>query len=208
MKLVVIDLEGNEISKKTLNVPVISEKNINEHLIHDVHLYHRHRKHTGNHSVKGRSAVSGGGAKPYRQKGGGRARRGTNRSPLRRGGGVIFGPQVRDYGIKLNKKVLNEFYKSYFSLRDSSDYLILSYEEDKIGKTKDVVNLMKGQKCSAEKITIIADREESVLIRLTGNIPFYTVLFPDELDVSSITNSYKILFTEKALTRFEEYIKW
>ena len=90
MKLVVIDLEGNEISKKTLNVPVISEKNINEHLIHDVHLYHRHRKHTGNHSVKGRSAVSGGGAKPYRQKGGGRARRGTNRSPLRRGGGVIF----------------------------------------------------------------------------------------------------------------------
>ena len=103
----IIDLEGKEKEKINISDEVVKQDSNEEILYQEVRRFLATQR-AGTHSTKGRSEVSGGGRKPWRQKGTGNARAGSNRSPLWRGGGIIFGPKPRDYSFKLNKKVIRK----------------------------------------------------------------------------------------------------
>lgn len=126
----------------------------------------------GTHSTLGRSEVRGGGAKPWRQKGTGRARSGTNRSPLWAGGGVVFGPKPRSYYSKLPKKVRRQAINSAFTLKAKEDRLLI-VEPPTLEKpqTKAVVQMLTGLKINGKKVLILHDGVDNHLFLSCRNIP-------------------------------------
>ena len=153
-------------------------RQIKEYILHDVVRMQRAARRAGNASTKTRVEVRGGGAKPWRQKGTGRARAGTRNSPIWRGGGVAFGPKPRDYSFKLNRKVKKQAIAMAMSARLQEGNLIIldDFTMDRI-KTKDFVGIMD-----------VLDADNALIIAVTGN---------DQLDKSSRNvNGYKVLPVE------------
>lgn len=140
----VYDQTKKEVGELTL-APEVFEVTVKPEILNLVVRAQRAKVRAGTHSVKNRSAVRGGGAKPWRQKGTGRARAGTIRSPLWRGGGVIFGPQVRSYEFKVNKKIRKLALRMALSSRvaDNSMLVLDSIKLQEV-KTKSVVEILKG----------------------------------------------------------------
>lgn len=163
-------------------------------------------KRAGTHSVKTRGHVSGGGAKPWRQKGTGRARAGSNRSPLWRGGGIVFGPQPRDYSFKVNKKIRSLALCMALSSRFAEENLIvidnIVLPEIKTKHFVGVANIL-----GLHKALIVAPVESTQLLLSMRNVPNVKLLTYDRLNVYDILKYKQLVLLEAAVQHIEARLK-
>lgn len=178
----------------------------NETAIFDVILMQRASRRQGTHSVKNRSAVSGGGRKPWRQKGTGRARQGSIRAPQWVGGGRAFGPAPRSYSYKLPRKVRRLALRSALSRKVSQDNLVvvdaLSLDAP---KTKEFKNILENLNVN-EKVLVVVDKDNTNAHLSARNLNNVTVVDEDNVNVYDLENHVKVLMTQSALSNVEEVL--
>lgn len=212
--VVVYNIEGNEVGNIELNDAVFGVE-INEHLVHMAVVQQLANKRQGTQKAKTRSEVSGGGRKPWRQKGTGHARQGSTRAPQWTGGGVVFAPTPRDYSMKMNKREKALAIKSALTSRVNEGKIIVldSLELDEI-KTKKIAGIMSN--LNVEKAFIVTNGKNDNLILSANNIPtvrtgsIEVVNEDDKRQVRSTLNVYDILkydtlvVTKDAVAAIEE----
>ncbi|GBG95377.1 50S ribosomal protein L4 [Ligilactobacillus salitolerans] len=176
----------------------------NNHAVHDAVLMQRASLRQGTHAVKNRSAVRGGGKKPWRQKGTGRARAGSTRSPIWVGGGTIFGPTPRSYAYKLPRKVRRLAIKSVLSQKvlDESLVVVDSFEFAQ-PKTKDFAASLKSLNVNS-KVLVVLEDDDANTARSARNLKNVTVLPAKGLNVLNVIDSDKLIITKGALSQVEE----
>jgi large subunit ribosomal protein L4 len=175
-------------------------------LFHEVTTWQLAKRRQGTASTKERSAVRGGGRKPWRQKGTGRARAGTSRSPLWRGGGTIFGPHPRDYGYPLPKKVRQAALRSALSLRfQEGKLLLLDAFPAPEGKTKTFVKAMED--LGIKSALVVTDGEDTNLERSARNVPWVKVLRHNGINVYDILKYEHLIILKPAVGKIEERLK-
>ena len=176
---------------------------VKKHILHDVVKMQLANRRAGTACTKTRTEVRGGGAKPYRQKGTGRARAGTNTSPLWRGGGVIFGPKPRDYSYKLPKKVRRLGVRMALSARFSEDNMVVLEGFDLADiKTKDFVEVMK--KLNIENGLIVIPGKNENLEKSSRNVHGYKVIQVDGLNVYDILLHRRLVLLQPCLGQLEK----
>ncbi len=202
---VVKNWQGEDVGETTLDLKVAKEENA-EHIVHRALVRQLNNARQGTASTKTRAEVRGGGRKPWRQKGTGRARAGSIRSPLWRGGGVIFGPKPRDYSTKMNRKERRLALRTALSSR-SQDTIIVENFADQIAqpKTKEVVSALErwGIDATAKVLLILADIPDSVYLSVR-NISTVKLLNATNLNVFDLLNANKIVITNDALAKIQE----
>ena len=158
----------------------------------------------GTHAVKNRSAVSGGGRKPWRQKGTGRARQGSIRSPQWRGGGIVFGPTPRSYSYKLPKKVRRLAIKSVLSQKvlDNKLVVVEALQFD-APKTKEFAQVLSNLNVDTKVLVVVESSNDFALLS-ARNIPNVTIVDETDVTVLDVVNNDKLLFTKAALSKVEE----
>lgn len=195
------------LDKYSINGKVIGQVEIADSVfkakINDVLLYELIKAananlRQGTHATKERSAVSGGGIKPWKQKGTGRARQGSIRAPQWKGGGTVFGPRPRDYRIDLPKNIKREAMRSLFSLKIKEGSIkILEDFNIKEGKTKEIAQI--GKSLNIKKGVLITDGEDKLLKRAIRNIPWFLYNNAKRISSRDIFYSKAILITESAV---------
>ena len=198
----VYNKEGKEVGTLELNDAVFAAP-INEHLVHMAVVQQLANKRQGTQSAKTRSEVSGGGKKPWRQKGTGHARQGSTRSPQWTGGGVVFAPKPRDYSFKMNRKEKNAAIKSVLTskVNDSKFFVLEDLALDAI-KTKEVVAILKN--LNVEKALIVtADKDEKVTLS-ARNIPTVRKALTNTINVYDILKYDTVVITKDAVAKIEE----
>ena len=178
----------------------------NEHVLFDAVMMQRASLRQGTHKVKTRSEVRGGGRKPWRQKGTGRARQGSIRSPQWRGGGTVFGPTPRSYAYKLPKKVRRLAIKSALATKVVENNIVVL--EDLVlnaPKTKDMVAVLKGLTVEKKALIVTADVNEAVELS-ARNIPGITVLAANEVNVIDVLHHDTLIMTKAAVQKVEEVL--
>ena len=197
-------IEGEKIGEIKLKDDMFNAK-INKHIVHQIVKRYLAEKRRGTASTKGRSDVRGGGKKPWKQKGTGRARAGTIRSPIWVGGGVIFGPENRNYGYSIPRKMRLVALKSVLSDKvKNNDVIILDKLELKNGKTKDMINIFDNLDINSDKILIIIEKDDEAIKRAVHNLKNAMVLTANKLNTYDIVNYQKMLITKNALQKIEE----
>jgi large subunit ribosomal protein L4 len=203
---VVKNWQGEQVGEATLEMKVAKEENAT-HIVHRALVRQLHNQRQGTVSTKTRAEVRGGGRKPWRQKGTGRARAGSIRSPLWRGGGVIFGPKPRDFNLKMNKKERRLALRTAFNSR-TDDFIVVENFAEQIStpKTKELVSgLNRLGVESGEKVLMIWADEIPENIYLSGrNLPYFKVITHDCLNVYDVLNADKIVVTSEALAKIQE----
>jgi large subunit ribosomal protein L4 len=180
-------------------------RDVNEHVIHEAVVAYLANQRHGTASTKERSDVAGGGSKPYRQKGTGRARAGTIRSPIYRGGGVVFGPHPRDYGIKLPKKVKRLALVSSLSSRaNDGDVLVIKTLEFTEPKTKEFAGILASINVTGKKTLVVIEEPNVATVKSARNIPDVKITQANMVNTYDVMWADKILITEGAITRMEE----
>ncbi|NRE92380.1 50S ribosomal protein L4 [Bacillus subtilis] len=178
----------------------------NESVVFDAILMQRASLRQGTHKVKNRSEVRGGGRKPWRQKGTGRARQGSIRSPQWRGGGVVFGPTPRSYSYKLPKKVRRLAIKSVLSSKvNDNNIIVLEDLTLDTAKTKEMAAILKGLSVEKKALIVTADANEAVALS-ARNIPGVTVVETNGINVLDVVNHEKLLITKAAVEKVEEVL--
>ncbi|MBL3649917.1 50S ribosomal protein L4 [Bacillus vallismortis] len=178
----------------------------NESVVFDAILMQRASLRQGSHKVKNRSEVRGGGRKPWRQKGTGRARQGSIRSPQWRGGGVVFGPTPRSYSYKLPKKVRRLAIKSVLSSKViDNNIIVLEDLTLDTAKTKEMAAILKGLSVEKKALIVTADANEAVALS-ARNIPGVTVVEANGINVLDVVNHEKLLITKAAVEKVEEVL--
>jgi len=178
-------------------------QDFNETLVHQVVVAYRAAGRAGTHAQKNRSAVRGGGAKPWRQKGTGRARAGTIRSPIWRGGGKTFAATTRDYSQKVNKKAYRAAIRSIFSELVRQDRLVVVEEfAVQAAKTKELLGKLK--ELDLDNALIVHEEPDENLYLAVRNLPYVDVVDVDIADPVSLVAFDKVLITVAALRQFEE----
>jgi large subunit ribosomal protein L4 len=204
--IVVKNQLGAEVGKLKLadNVFAIEP---NMQAVYDVVNAQRAAMRQGTHSTKNRVDVRGGGRKPWRQKGTGRARQGSIRSPQWRGGGIVFGPTPRSYAVKVNRKVVQVALKSLLSdkLKNNNLVVVDKIELDDF-KTKSFLTVLK-QLNAEKKVIVITDQEDFNLFTASRNIPSVYVQTKDHLSVYDLINADMYIMTEAAIKKYEEDLK-
>jgi len=163
-------------------------------------------RRSGTHSTKGRSDVRGGGRKPWRQKGTGRARQGTIRAPQWKGGGVVFGPQPRSHGFKVPKKVVKLALRSALSSKqaEGSLFCVNSFDFES-PSTKQAVEILKNLGLDGRVTVVVANDDENSLLSFR-NLPKTCVITASEANTYDIVNNSAVLFTKPALAWLEEVL--
>ena len=187
----------------------------NEQVVYEVINAERAGMRQGTHKVKGRSEVSGGGRKPWRQKGTGRARQGSIRSPQWVGGGVAFGPQPRDYSKKVNRKVNSLAIKSLLSSRlATKDLIVLDELKIENGKTKEFVAVLKALELENLKTLVILkkaneeQKEEALkVLQSSNNIPSVKVQTVEHVSAYDLILADKLVLTKEAALEYVEVLK-
>ena len=176
----------------------------NESVVHDVVKNHLANKRQGTQSALTRAEVSGGGRKPWRQKGTGRARQGSTRAPQWTHGGIVFAPKPRDYSYTLNKKARRLALKSVLSAKvaDTALVVIDSIKMD-APKTKEFAAFLKAVDCECKTLVVTAEPNENV-IKSGRNIAGCQVTFANVLNVYDILNAKKLVVDQEALKKIEE----
>ncbi|HBB35750.1 MAG TPA: 50S ribosomal protein L4 [Cyanobacteria bacterium UBA8803] len=202
---VVRNWQGEEVGQATLELRV-AKKESAAHVVHRALVRQITNARQGTASTKTRSEVSGGGRKPWRQKGTGRARAGSNRSPLWRGGGVIFGPKPRDYEIKMNRKERRLALRTAFVSR-AEDLIVVEDFADQLPrpKTKDLAEAIArwGVEPGSKVLLILPQKEEMVYLS-ARNMPTVKLIGADGLNVYDVLEADKIVTTNTALTKIQE----
>ena len=198
----VYNMEGKEVDKIELNDSIFGVE-INEHLVHMAVLQQLANKRQGTQKAKTRSEVSGGGRKPWRQKGTGHARQGSTRSPQWTGGGVVFAPVPRDYSFKINKKEKRAALKSVLTSRVLDNKLIvvdeLKFDEIKTKKFQAVMDNLKVKKA----LVVIADNDEKITMS-ARNIPTVKTALVNSINVYDILKGDTLVLTKDAVAKIEE----
>ena len=198
----VYNIEGKEVGTIELNDAVFGVE-INEHLVHMAVVSQLANKRQGTQSAKTRSEVSGGGRKPWRQKGTGHARQGSTRSPQWTGGGVVFAPTPRDYSFKLNKKEKRAALKSALSSRVAENKLVVVDELKFDGiKTKDFAKVMSNLKVD-KALVVINDNDENVVMS-ARNIPTVKTASTSTINVYDILKYNTVVVTKDAVNTIQE----
>ena len=198
----VYNMEGNEVGTLELNDAVFGVE-VNEHLVHMAVVAQLANKRQGTQKAKTRSEVSGGGKKPWRQKGTGHARQGSTRAPQWTGGGVVFAPTPRDYTIRLNKKEKRAALKSALTSRVNENKFIVVDELafDEI-KTKKFVEVMKNLK--VEKALVVLNDMDVNVIKSADNVPTVKTAQTNELNVFDVLKYDTVVVTKDAVKTIEE----
>ena len=198
----VYNMEGNEVGTIELSDAVFGVE-VNEHLVHMAVVAQLANKRQGTQKAKTRSEVSGGGRKPWRQKGTGHARQGSTRAPQWTGGGVVFAPVPRDYTIRLNKKEKRLALKSVLTSKVQENKLIVVDELkfDEI-KTKNFVNVMNNLK--ADKALVVLNENDANVVMSARNIPTVKTALTNTINVFDILKYNTLILTKDAVATIEE----
>lgn len=198
LKADVVNISGNKISTVTLNKKVFfSESDVN--ILHKVVKTYLASRRLGTASTKTRDEVRGGGRKPWRQKGTGRARAGSIRSPIWRGGGVTFGPKPRDYSMRLPKKIRYEARKLALYIKAKDKKILVAEDFNfKEPSTKNATNFLKSLG-DEKKNLVILEKDKEIVEKSFRNIPTVNVVGVDRLSVYNILNAERLIFTKKSL---------
>ena len=198
----VYNMEGSVVGNMDLNDAVFAAP-VNEHLVHMAVVQQLANKRQGTQSAKTRSEVSGGGRKPWRQKGTGHARQGSTRSPQWTGGGVVFAPKPRDYSFKMNRKEKAAAMKSALSSRvaENKFYVLDELKFDEI-KTKKMVAVLNNLK--VEKALVIMDEKDETVIASAKNIPTVRTTLTNAMSVYDILKYDTVVVTKAAISKIEE----
>jgi large subunit ribosomal protein L4 len=198
----VYNMEGNEVGTIDLNDAVFGVE-VNEHLVHMAVVQQLANNRQGTQKAKTRSEVSGGGKKPWRQKGTGHARQGSTRAPQWTGGGVVFAPVPRDYSFKLNKKEKRAALKSALTSKVQDNKLVvvdeLKFDEIKTKNFKNVMNNLKVEK----GLVILADNDENVVMSARNLAEIDTTL-TNQINVYDIMKAKTVVLTKDAVANIEE----
>ena len=198
----VYNMEGNEVGKMELNDAVFGVE-INEHLVHMAVVAQLANKRQGTQKAKTRSEVSGGGRKPWRQKGTGHARQGSTRAPQWTGGGIVFAPTPRYYTITLNKKEKRAALKSALTSRVQENKFIvvdeLKLDEIKTKKFQNVLNNLKVSKA----LVVVGDDSDNV-VKSAKNIPTVKTAYVNTINVYDILKYNTVVATKTAVANIEE----
>ena len=198
----VYNMEGKEVGKMDLNDAVFGVE-VNEHLVHMAVVQQLANNRQGTQKAKTRSEVSGGGRKPWRQKGTGHARQGSTRSPQWTGGGVVFAPVPRDYSFKLNKKEKRAALKSALTSRVNENKLLvldeLKLDEIKTKNFKEVLDNLKVSKA----LVVIEDNDKNVVLS-ARNIPNVITAQANTINVYDIMKYSTVIVTKGAVANIEE----
>ena len=201
----VYNTDGKEVGTIELNDAVFGAE-LNEHLVHMAVVAQLANKRQGTQKAKTRSEVSGGGRKPWRQKGTGRARSGSTRSPLWVGGGTVFGPQPRSYAFRMPKKQRRLAIKCALSDKVASgDFIVLDDLQFDAPKTKSVVKMLGDFGVDAKSLIITLDENENVELS-SRNIPGVKAINTMGLNVYDILNHTKLFITKAAIEKIEEVL--
>jgi len=194
-------------SKKSIDLTDTNfGQDFNEALVHQVVTAYLNGARAGTHAQKTRSEVSGGGAKPWRQKGTGRARAGSSRSPLWRKGGVIFAKQPRDYSQKVNRKMYRSAIRSILSELIRQDRLV-AVEQMKLDAPKTKALAQQLNEYNATDVLIVFDTLDSNVVLAARNMPNVSVTDVMNVDPVSLINHDKVIFTLAALEKIEERLQ-
>ena len=198
----VYNMEGKEVGTMELNDAVFGVE-VNEHLVHLAVVAQLANKRQGTQKAKTRSEVSGGGRKPWKQKGTGHARQGSTRSPQWTGGGVVFAPTPRDYSIRLNKKEKRAALKSALTSRVNDNKFVvvdeLKFEEIKTKNFKNVMNNLNVSKA----LVVLAENDQNVVLS-ARNIPEVRTSLVNTLSVYDILKYNTVVATKAAVASIEE----
>ena len=201
----VYNQEGAEVKDLELNEAVFGIEP-NKQALFDMVLLQRASLRQGTHKVKNRTEVRGGGKKPWRQKGTGRARQGSIRAPQWRGGGVVFGPTPRSYKFKLNRKVRRLALKSALSTKIiDNEFMALEAIKFDAPKTKEMVKVLANLDAPTKTLIVVDEIDENVA-RSANNIPGVKLLDARRVNVYDILNSDKLIMTEAAIKSVEEVL--
>ena len=201
-KVAVLNMAGKEVDTIELNDAVFGVE-INEHLVHMAVLQQLANNRQGTQKAKTRSEVSGGGKKPYRQKGTGHARQGSTRAPHYTGGGVVFAPVPRDYSFKLNKKEKRAALKSALTSRVVENKFIVLDELklDEI-KTKKFVEVMNN--LNVNKALVVLNDMDTNVIASAANVPTVKTAQTNEINVFDVLKYDTVVVTKAAVATIEE----
>ena len=201
-KVSVYNIEGKEVDTIELNDAVFGVE-VNEHLVHMAVVNQLANNRQGTQKAKTRSEVSGGGRKPWRQKGTGHARQGSTRSPQWTGGGVVFAPVPRDYSFKMNKKEKRAALKSALTSRvvENKFVVVDELKLDEI-KTKKFVEVLKN--LNVEKALVILNDMDEKIIASAANIPTVKTTQTNELNVFDVLKYDTVVVTKAAVATIEE----
>lgn len=204
-KVNVFSQTGSSVGEIELNDAIFGIEP-NESVVFDAVIAQRASLRQGTHKVKNRSEVAGGGRKPWRQKGTGRARQGSIRSPQWRGGGIVFGPTPRSYAYKLPKKVRRLALKSVLSAKVAdTELVVLDALTLAAPKTKDFVQVLSDLKIESKALFVTADVEENVALA-ARNIPGVTVLTAEGINVLDLVGHNQVVMTKSAVEKIEEVL--
>ncbi|OGR18493.1 MAG: 50S ribosomal protein L4 [Desulfobacterales bacterium GWB2_56_26] len=198
----IVNIKNERVGEIELNDDVFNRE-VKEHILHEVVRMQRAARRSGNACTKTRVEVSGGGRKPWRQKGTGRARAGSRTSPIWRGGGVIFGPKPRDYSFKLNRKVKQQAVAMALSARFQEGNLIVvdDFTLERI-KTKDFIGVMNV--LDVDNGLIVTNNATENLAKSSSNVNGYKILSTEGLNVYDILLHKKLILVQPVIESLEK----
>ena len=201
-KVSVFNMEGKEVGSMDLNDSIFAVE-INEHLVHMAVVQQLANNRQGTQKAKTRSEVSGGGRKPWRQKGTGHARQGSTRSPQWTGGGVVFAPTPRDYSFKLNKKEKRAALKSVLTsaVNENKFIVVDELKLDSI-KTKDFAKVLTN--LNVEKALVVLDTNDQNVVMSAKNIPTVKTALTNTINVYDILKYNTVVVTKAAVDQIQE----
>lgn len=205
MKVPVLNMEGKRVEELDLNASIF-ESEINSAAVHQVVKALLASRRRGTAATKTRGEVSGGGKKPWRQKGTGRARAGSTRSPLWKGGGTVFGPSPRDYEIKVPKKLRKLAMRSALSAKAKASEIIVvdnfAIEEPKTRRASEALGKLKVGK----KVVVVVDRENELTTKAVRNLEGVRMVPVSQLNVYDVLDNDQLVFSRDAIGRLLEVL--
>ena len=200
-----LNLKGEKIDSIKLNKEIFGIEPNNK-VLYDAIILSRASLRQGTHSTKTRAEVSGGGRKPWRQKGTGHARQGSIRAVQWRGGGIAFGPVPRDYSKKMNRKEWRLALKSALAAK-VSDMIIVDDIKLATPKTKEMLSLLKNLNLDSNKVLVIVKELDENIILASRNLENVILIDSNEINVLDLIAAEKVLITKEAINQIEEVLK-
>jgi large subunit ribosomal protein L4 len=202
-KVALYDMTGSQIGDIELNDDIFGIK-VNTHVMYEAVKNYLANQRQGTQSAKTRAEVRGGGRKPWRQKGTGRARQGSIRAPQWKGGGVVFAPKPRDYSYSIPKKVKRLALKSALSSKvEDLEIIVVDQIVLEQPKTKEMVKVLKNLNSGKKALIVIPERDEAV-VRASANIAGVKTSYVNTINVYDILNCDSLILTKEAVNKVEE----
>ncbi len=202
-KVALYNVSGQAVGEIELNDDVFGIE-VNEHAVYEAVKSLLANKRQGTQSAKTRGEVRGGGRKPWRQKGTGRARQGSTRSPNWVGGGIVFAPKPRDYSYRINRKVRQLAMKSALTSKvESAELKVLDALTFEAPKTKEMAAVLKNLEVGKKTLIVLAEKDDAV-IKSVNNLPNVQTTLVNTLNVYDILNNDSFIMTEAAVRKVEE----